>query len=260
MKNYEYEFYQMMRSNDTYAKSSARMVIPIIMKLVDPKSVVDLGCAIGIWLHYFKENGVKEILGYDGGKIDRKLSYLGDNEFKSADFDKGIKNEKKYDLAMSLEVAEHIHPRNADKFVKTLTGLSDVVLFSAAIPYQSGEAHVNEQWQSYWTKKFEKLDYIVVDCIREKLWKTKGIVYAQNMFIYVKRDKLSCYPNLQEEREKNPHPILDCVHPGVYLPAIKPDHDLKYILSVQKDIIQVLCYKLKRFLHANKKDRTTEEK
>jgi len=249
MNNYEHEFYQMMRTNDTYAKSTARYIIPDIISLVKPKSVVDLGCAIGIWLHYFKLNGVEKIMGYDGGNIDKKISYLEEGEFAKIDFDKGLKVNQRYDLAMSLEVAEHINPKNADMFIKILTDLSDVVLFSAAIPRQSGESHINEQWQSYWAKKFKKNGYVPVDCLRYKLWEKKGMVYAQNMLLYIKEEKLEQYPEIMKEKEQNQNPILDCVHPSIYLPAIKPDHDLKYIISVQKDIFRVLIYKIKRLLH-----------
>lgn len=56
---------------------------------------------------------------------------------------------RRFDLAMTIEVAEHLTPVRADSFVEDLTRLSDVVLFSAAIPAQGGINHVNEQWQSY---------------------------------------------------------------------------------------------------------------
>lgn len=245
MNNYEQKFYEMMRTNETHAKSTARFIVPIIMDLVNPNSVVDLGCAIGIWLHYFKLNGASKIMGFDGGNIDKRLSYLDDNEFEQVDFDKGFYHNDRYDLAISLEVAEHVSPKKAESFIDNLVKLSDVVLFSAAIPYQSGEAHINEQWQSYWASKFKKRGYVVVDCLREKLWNTSGYIYAQNMFIYVKEDKLPNYPNLMKERELNQNPILDLVHPKVYQPAVKPDHEIKHLIKIQKDLIKAFSYKLK---------------
>lgn len=248
MNNYKSSFYYSMRTNETYTKTAARIIVPLIMEIINPKSVVDLGCAIGVWLNYFKNNGVENVLGIDGGNIPSNLSYLNKKEFIEIDIEKMPSITQKYDLAMSLEVAEHLSQKSAEQFVDNLTSLSDIVMFSAAIPYQSGEAHINEQWQSYWASKFLERDYIIVDCLRAKLWKKKSAIYAQNMFIYIKQNRLKDYPMLEAEWKKNQNPILDIVHPKVYLPAIKPDHELKYIMSVQKDILKALTYKIKKMI------------
>ena len=57
---------------------------------------------------------------------------------------------RKFDLVLSLEVAEHLPSECAEAFVESLVNLGPVILFSAAIPYQGGENHVNEQWPEYW--------------------------------------------------------------------------------------------------------------
>ena len=56
--------------------------------------------------------------------------------------------DRRFDLALSLEVAEHLPPECGSEFVQTLTDLSSVILFSAAIPFQGGTDHLNEQWPS----------------------------------------------------------------------------------------------------------------
>ncbi len=61
---------------------------------------------------------------------------------------------EKYDLAISIEVAEHIEGEFAGVFVDTLTSLSDCVVLTAAPPGQGGIAHVNEQPWEYWRDLF----------------------------------------------------------------------------------------------------------
>ena len=50
-----------------------------------------------------------------------------------------------FDLAISLEVAEHPPEEFAEPLVERLVTAAPFVLFSAAIPEQGGIHHVNEQ-------------------------------------------------------------------------------------------------------------------
>jgi hypothetical protein len=51
---------------------------------------------------------------------------------------------KRFDLAISLEVAEHLPEGSAGALVSTLIEAAPVVVFSAAIKGQSGTNHINE--------------------------------------------------------------------------------------------------------------------
>ena len=79
--------------------------------------------------------------------------------FQPTDLSKPFKVFKKYDMAMSLEVAEHLPEESADGFVKGLCMSSDIVLFSAAHPGQGGDGHINEQPKEYWIEKFAQHNY-----------------------------------------------------------------------------------------------------
>jgi hypothetical protein len=79
--------------------------------------------------------------------------------FAEVELDKGISVDRKYDLAISVEVAEHLPPNAADIFIESIVKASDIVLFSAAIPFQGGTNHINEQWPEYWNKLFNKNGY-----------------------------------------------------------------------------------------------------
>jgi hypothetical protein len=97
-----------------------------------------------------------------------------------------------------LEVAEHLEPAAAEQLIDNLARLASVVLFSAAIPNQGGEHHVNEQWPTYWTERFQARDYAALDPFRRFLWERTDVEwwYAQNMMLFIRKDELWRFPNL----------------------------------------------------------------
>jgi SAM-dependent methyltransferase len=171
---------------------AANEIVPFIMNLLEPKSVVDVGCGIGTWLKIFSENGINDILGIDGDFVDQRLLKIDQENFKEFDLEKLYVSDRKYDLAISLEVAEHLSSESADIFVKTLTGLSDTLIFSAAIPDQGGQNHINEQKPDYWIGKFEKEGFKLFDVLRPSLWNNENVDswYKQNIFIFSNKSDL----------------------------------------------------------------------
>ncbi len=99
---------------------------------------------------------------------------------------------RRFDLACSLEVAEHLPQAAAEDFVRLLVAAAPVVLFGAAIPGQGGPGHVNEQRQSWWAAKFARHGYVAVDCIRPAVWHVPDVewYYAQNILVYCLPEKL----------------------------------------------------------------------
>ena len=186
-------------------------VASLIISIVNPKSVVDIGCAVGAMLSCLKAKGISEILGVDGLWVDEKQLLIAKDEFMRHDFNTGfLALPKRYDLAISTEVAEHVDRVNADDFIATLVNASDIVVFSAAVPGQSGTCHVNEQWPDYWIEKFSRYGYEVHDCIRESLWNNVDIpvYYRQNMFLFCSKGKASALnmPTIKSQRYNMIHP------------------------------------------------------
>jgi cyclopropane fatty-acyl-phospholipid synthase-like methyltransferase len=210
---YSYKFY---REQSTGSLKSARQIVPLILELVQLASVIDIGCGIGTWLSAFKEHGISDIIGVDGHYIERNMLLIPEERFIPFDLTNSIRMERSFDLVMSLEVAEHLPKEFADAFVESLTGLGSLVLFSAAIPFQRGTNHVNEQWPDYWTEKFEKRGYVVVDCLRRKIWQNQKVeaFYAQNLLMFVHEREMDRYPKLKTERERIGQ--LSIVHPSIY--------------------------------------------
>ena len=133
-KFYTKAFYE---GNQLRSFSSAKKVLPIVNNLLHPSSVIDIGCGVGYWLKVWKDDlQVTTIKGYEGPYVEKQTLQVNKTEICFHDLKLPIQNEGKYDLAMSLEVAEHLPENKSDLFVDTLTALSDVVLFSAAIPGQ----------------------------------------------------------------------------------------------------------------------------
>ncbi|MEG5063534.1 glycosyltransferase [Microcoleus sp. B3-A4] len=203
------------------ARSSAREIIPLLLDLLQPilpKSVVDVGCGTGSWLAAFHKLGIADCLGIDGDYVDRTLLEIPLNQFKSYDLKQPLQVERKFDLAISLEVGEHLPSTCAENFVNSLTKLAPVILFSAAIPFQGGVEHVNEQWPQYWAYYFQQNGFAVIDCLRKKIWNNEKVEpwYAQNILIFVKQEYLSKYPRLVNEYQNTDLNQLAIVHPKIY--------------------------------------------
>jgi len=192
---------------------SAQEVIPLVLKYVNPATVVDIGCGVGTWLAVWKTMGVK-ILGVDGSYIRQNELLIDPKEFIAADLDSGIRLDKTFELVSCLEVAEHIKPENAGKFITSLCQLGDIILFSAAIPGQEGTLHINEQYPEYWIQQFAKNNFTPFDCIREKIWNNKNISwwYRQNIMFYIKNDAIEKYSRIKAEYKE----VLALVHPELF--------------------------------------------
>jgi SAM-dependent methyltransferase len=198
---------------------SAREIVPLVLELVHPSNVIDLGCGLGTWLSVFKDNGVKDIWGVDGLWVPSSMLQIPKERFIPYDLGKPFQKEERFDLVISLEVAEHLSHECSGVFIDSLTRLGPVILFSAAIPFQGGTNHINEQWPDYWAKQFHDRDFMVVDCIRKKIWQNENVFYwyAQNILMFVKRDYLEEHPKLRKEFEKTNLSQLSLVHPKMYL-------------------------------------------
>ncbi len=165
---------------------SAEITLRKLSKFVRFSSVVDFGCGTGTWLAACQNIGVNKILGFDHYAEESELLIERQYFHKKSLTDK-ICLEEKFDLAISLEAAEHVEQIFADTIVKNLTNASDVILFSAAIPGQGGTNHVNEQPPQYWAKKFANYGFDQFDVIRPLIWQEDDIAwwYKQNTFLYI---------------------------------------------------------------------------
>lgn len=178
----------------------------------------------GVWgrhlVEVFLELGVEEALGLDGAYVKQSDLAIPAHCFRPVDLTKGVDLGNRFDLAISLEVAEHLPPALGPSFVQTLTNLAPCVLFSAAIPFQGGHGHVNERWPDYWADLFEAEGFCSVDCIRERVWDDTDVefFYAQNTILYVLRSIVeSSGPEFGSLVARHSGRPARLVHPDLYL-------------------------------------------
>lgn len=214
MPQYDTSFFDYVSDG---AERSARVLLPLLAEL-DIASVLDVGCGQGAWLAVWREQGVEDILGIDGGHVDMGRLRVPPERFLAHDLSQAFALERRFDLVQCLEVAEHLPGSSAETLVGSLTGHADLVLFSAAPKGQGGEHHVNEQPYDYWRALFAKHDFVAVDCVRSRM-RGNGAVepwYRYNTFLYVGRHKIDYLPKAFAQSVVPDHVRLRDVSPSVY--------------------------------------------
>jgi SAM-dependent methyltransferase len=198
---------------------SARIYLKFLWQFFRPASVLDVGCGRGAWLEACHELGSKSLFGFDGDWNNQSLMSDPAIQFQSIDLNKPFSVPEKVDLAMTLEVAEHLEPSAAPQFVKCLTDTADAVLFSAAYTGQGGINHLNEQPPTYWARLFAQHQFVPFDLFRPVFWGNEKVCfwYRQNAFLYVKsnsaiwRELGTC--GFKEIVDTS---FMNCVHPDLY--------------------------------------------
>jgi SAM-dependent methyltransferase len=212
---YDDRFY---RGHGRGTADSATALLGLLARFYRPTSVLDVGCGRGAWLAAAEELGATRLVGFEGNWVKPQDMDSPAIELRNVDLENEIPQPgEKFDLAMSLEVAEHLSAERASKFVGLLCAAADVVLFSAAIKGQLGTHHINEQRQSYWIRLFEAQGYTAIDMFRPQLWNDESVKwwYRQNAFLFVKTARHPPELNLDELRQLE-RPIHDIVHPASY--------------------------------------------
>lgn len=214
-EHYTRSFYDEIRAGSL---RSAEVIVPLVLQLLPVQSVVDVGCGDGSWLSVFRKLGVDDILGIDGHYVTRDLLQISEDHFQALDLTKPFALGRVFDLAISLEVGEHLPAECASAFVESVTRLAPLVLFSAAIPLQGGNHHINEQWPDKWAQLFQGHGYVPIDFIRKQVWQNDAVEwwYAQNTLLFARADLIESNPALKAEFEKTNPNQLCLVHPRQY--------------------------------------------
>lgn len=195
MTEYTADFYDLIRPG---VQASANAVVPHFLDgwygLRDSDSVLDVGCGEGWWALEFSQRTGCTALGIDSSPNGGSAFTATDHaRYVAVDLDDGRFDEGRFDLAVCLEVAEHLPPAAETDLVASLVQAAPVVLFSAAVPGQPGAGHVNCQWQEYWAQLFYQQGYWCSDELRWELWNDQRVAwwYRQNMFVAWQPGKLS---------------------------------------------------------------------
>jgi SAM-dependent methyltransferase len=171
---------------DRGSTASARVVARLMLGEMGIDSLLDVGAGHGAWAAAWLAAGVRDVVAVDGDYVARDRLAIPAENFRPHDLTEQLSLDRKFDLVQSLEVAEHLPEHLADRFVDSLADHGDVVLFSAAVPHQGGEHHVNEQPPEYWRRRFARRGYAAYDWLRPRLRHEREVKrwYRFNSVIY----------------------------------------------------------------------------
>jgi SAM-dependent methyltransferase len=202
-------------------RHAARVILGMLFEIYRPASALDVGCGLGTWLAAAQELGVEDVQGVDGEWLNKSQLRISEKLVQVLDLEKPFDLGRRFDLAICLEVAEHLGEKSARGLVASLVKHADVVLFSAAIPHQGGHHHVNEQWPDYWHSLFAERRFDTLDILRAHIWKDPSILWwlRQNLLLMVRKSLLESGRAFSKLRQ--PASPLSMVHPDFYLGKLK---------------------------------------
>ena len=225
--HYDDKFYE---TDSDKSLGSARIYLSHLFGIFQPEAVLDVGCGRGAWLKACHELGAKRLQGFDGEWNTQSLMIDSAIEFQEIDLSKPFSVRQKVDLAISVEVAEHLAPEVAPQFVQCLTECADVLLFSGAFVNQGGTNHINEQLHSYWAQLFAAHNFHPFDLFRPIFWGNESVAYwyRQNVFLYVRQSSPAWWLLVNQGHKKMADiSFMNCIHPeglrlGSLLAALYP--------------------------------------
>ena len=250
MPTYDHLFYEEIKES---SRHSARTILPILMELTGPlSSVVDVGCGNGVWLSVFRELGSTRTIGLDGDHIDRSHLEIEELDFITADLNEPLPIEGPFDLALTLEVVEHLPKKRAELIVEELCNLAPIALFSAAVPLQTGEGHINEEWQQVWAARFEKRGYRTLDPIRSHIWQNPSVSwwYQQNLLVFASDATIEDNPRFKAEADKTDRQRLSVIHPRMF----RDRHSLLVKLERERSRLEADVRRLSKELAAARQE------
>lgn len=244
---------------------SARVVVPLVMKTVlNVRSVVDVACGTGIWLARFKEAGVARVLGLDGGDVvDLDQLEIDPTELRAVNLEEDMEVGQSFDLCLCLEVAQHVPDHAAATLIRNICKLSDVVLFSAAVPGEGGTRQVNERWPSYWANLFAAVGYETLDVLRGRIWNDARVElrYRQNLLLFANRAGLARVAMAPAHLVSPQLTPLDVIHPEVYtqrsdpMSAQQQQQELQRLLDERTSVLNAVLASRRMDSHEGRRHR-----
>lgn len=200
--------------------NAALTVLPYLWELKPFGSVIDVGCGAGSWLFIARRLGATRVFGVDLADPSPEKLQVSPAEYATADLNRRLDTEQRYDLCLCLSVAEYLHPGRSKTLVDDLTRLSDVVAFAAGIPFEGDSKQINGMWPEYWASLFWSQGYLPWCGLRDVIWNLRVVpwTYRQNLVIYVKE---SLWPALLPNAVPSNRTRLTRIHPEHY--SLKSD-------------------------------------
>jgi hypothetical protein len=125
-----------------------------IVSGIQPKHVLDAGCALGLLVEALRTRGVDahgvDLSSYAIANVAEPIKPFCTHGSIADDF------ADRYDLIVSIEVVEHMPAREAEKAIANMCRHADDVLFSSSPLDQRESSHVNVQPPEHWAELFAR--------------------------------------------------------------------------------------------------------
>lgn len=200
---------------------SAQLYFEHLSLLYNFQTIIDVGAGAGAWSHAAIEAG-KQPISVDGKWVDKIEKKCDKLNYYYQDLNESLNISIKGDLAVCVEVAEHLDPDRSHSFIEDLCSIAPVIVFGAALPRQGGSGHINCHPHSYWIDIFKQNGYYALDAFRSIFWYDGrvGPWYTQNTFLFVRDEFKQKFSNIPEPS------IINIYHPKIVAdsPSCVQDH------------------------------------
>ena len=215
--HYDESFYATFRPRSL---QSAKLILGLLTRHFVIRSVVDFGAGTGALSEAAHLAGAAVAVGIEGQWLEQSRLRFAGAEYRYQDLNSVIDLDRCFDLAISVEVAEHLHPSRGPTFIDDLCRASEQILFAAALPRQGGDGHINCRPHSYWVEEFRRNGYVCLDAVRPHVWYDPRVEpwHAQNCFLFAKSGSLLA-------RTLPPAVLLDVYHPLMVNHHVQSDHE-----------------------------------
>lgn len=169
-----------------------------LAELLKPRSIVDLGCGLGAVIHGARDAGVERVEGYD-------LAYENAAEYvdpgiadavREGDAGAPMSRVRPADVALSVEVAEHLPPASSEAFADNLARLAGRwAVLTAAPPGQVGRGHVNLRPKAFWVELLEARGLRLMPQVTEELakrWAPHAPDYVTRNLMVFRKEIAAC--------------------------------------------------------------------
>jgi len=169
---------------------SAAVIAKSILSEFQPRRVIHVGCGTGSLLAVL-QNAKCSVFGLecsDAALLECRAKKLPVRKFdlQRDSFDPA----DRFDVVVSIGVAERLPESMSERYVDFLCGLGDRIVFSATSPGRGGTDAINEQLAGYWIGKFCNRGWFLEDGRSMQWrydWKTTGVVerhYYESVMIF----------------------------------------------------------------------------
>jgi SAM-dependent methyltransferase len=182
-----------VRKNGCFSADELHMASLLPTHLLDavvarwnPHSFLDIGCGTGQTIKYLADKGI-DCVGIEGSRAAIEASPVRDR-ILYLNLNSQVYLGRMFDIVWSHEVAQHIHPKYTDAFLKTLTSHGPVLVMSAAQRAAATLARpfLNEQALGYWIERLEGRGYSYLTDESAQLQSLHD-TYARNVMVFVRQ-------------------------------------------------------------------------